>query len=134
LRLRREHPVFRRQRFFSGRLDPAGGRRDVGWFGPWGEEMDHAAWHDSATRTLGMFLAGERTGRREASGEPVHGESFLLWLHAGSAPITVTLPGPPWAMAYTVVLDTSESLRVRHYAACNEMELPARSAVLLKAE
>ncbi len=134
LQIRRDHPVFRRQRFFSGRLDPAGGRRDVGWFGPWGEEMDHPAWHNSAARTLGMFLAGEHTGRSAPGGEPVHDESFMLWLHAGAEPVTVTLPGPPWAMAYSVVLDTSSSLRVRHFAACEEMELPARSAVLLRAE
>ena len=81
-----------------------------------------------------MFLAGEHTGRSAPGGEPVHDESFMLWLHAGAEPVTVTLPGPPWAMAYSVVLDTSSSLRVRHFAACEEMELPARSAVLLRAE
>ncbi|HZC26690.1 MAG TPA: glycogen debranching protein GlgX [Actinopolymorphaceae bacterium] len=134
LRIRREHPVFRRERFFSGQLDPAGGRRDVGWFGPWGEEMDDAAWHDSSARTLGMFLAGERTGRRTLAGEPIHDESFLLWLHAGTDPVNVTLPGPPWAMAYSVLLDSSDSVSPHHLAACEELELPPRCAVLLRAE
>jgi isoamylase len=134
LRIRREHPVFRRSTFFSGALDPAGGRRDVGWFGPWGEEMDDAAWHDSSLRTLGMFLAGERTGRRTAAGEPVHDDSFLLWLHAGEEAVKVNLPGPPWALAYSVIVDSSDSVVPRHLAGHEELELPPHCAVLLRAE
>ncbi len=134
LRIRREHPVFRRAHFFSGQLDPAGRRRDVGWFGPWGEEMDDAAWHDSSTQTLGMFLAGERTRLVAPDGEAVRDESFLLWLHAGAEPVKATLPGPPWAMAYAVLLDTSESIEASHYAACAELVIPPRTVVLLRAE
>ncbi|MBM7790432.1 glycogen debranching protein GlgX [Tenggerimyces flavus] len=131
LRLRREHPVFRRPRFFSGRLDGDEGRRDVGWFGPWGREMDHEAWHDPHLLTLGMFFAGDRTGRRLPNGEPVQDDSFLLWLHAGPAPIEAVLPSRPWADEYEVVLDTSEELTATHGRAGERLTLPARSVVLL---
>ncbi|MFD2079685.1 glycogen operon protein [Actinopolymorpha cephalotaxi] len=133
LRIRREHQVFRRPHFFHGRLDPAGGRRDVGWFAPWGEEMDDEAWHDSSLRTLGMFLAGEHTARTAPSGEPVRDDSFLLWLHGGDAPVDVTLPGPPWAMAYSVVLDTSDSLGTDQVTAGEHLRLAPHTAVVLRA-
>ncbi len=48
IRLRREHPVFRRRRFFAGSADH-GGESDLGdiaWFTPSGEHMDEPAWHD----------------------------------------------------------------------------------------
>jgi glycogen operon protein len=133
LRLRRKHPVFRRQRFFSGRLGGDHGRRDVGWFGPWGREMDHEAWHDRHLLTLGMFFAGDRTGRRTPSGEPVLDDSFLLWLHAGAKPIDVVLPHRPWAGTYELVLDTSEEMTTTAARAGEQLRLPARSVVLLRA-
>jgi len=133
LRLRREHPVFRRTQFFTGQADPQSGRRDVGWFAPWGAEMDDAAWHDSSLRTLGMFLAGEHVGRHAATGEPLD-DSFLLWLHAGHEPIDVRLPGPPWAQAYTVVVDSSESRVKRQLTAGDNLTLPPRTATLLRAQ
>ncbi|WP_020574713.1 glycogen debranching protein GlgX [Actinopolymorpha alba] len=134
LRIRRDHPVLRRTQFFSGRLDPAGKRRDVGWFAPWGEEMDDTAWHDSSLRTLGMFLAGDHTGRRAPSGESVRDDSFLLWLNASAEPVNVTLPGSPWAAGYSVVLDTSGSLTPGNHGAGERLELPDHCAVLLRAE
>ncbi|WP_192754655.1 glycogen debranching protein GlgX [Actinopolymorpha pittospori] len=134
LRLRRDHPVFRRLQFFSGRLDPSGGRRDVGWFSPRGREMDDAAWHDSSLRTLGMFLAGERTARRAPSGEPVLDESFLLWLHGGDRAVNVTLPGTPWASAYALVLDTSETVTTHRAGAGDRLRIPPHTAVLLRAD
>ena len=45
-RLRAEHPVFRRRRFFAGSADH-GGESDLGdiaWFEPDGEHMDEEAW------------------------------------------------------------------------------------------
>jgi isoamylase len=134
LRIRREHPVFRRTHFFTGRLDESGRRRDVGWFGPWGGEMDEAAWHDPNARTLGMFLAGERVARQSEDGHPIHDDSFLLWLHAGAESVKVTLPGPPWALEYSVIFDTSASVPPRRYAAGTELELPGRCVVLLRAD
>jgi isoamylase len=81
-----------------------------------------------------MFLAGERTGRRTVAGEPIHDESFLLWLHAGGEAVKVSLPGPPWALAYSVIVDSSDSVVPRHLAGYEELQLPPHCAVLLRAE
>ena len=44
--LRREHPVFRRRRFFAGSADHGGESElgDIAWFEPGGEQMDEEAW------------------------------------------------------------------------------------------
>jgi glycogen operon protein len=72
--------------------------------------------------------------RRSEDGRATHDDSFLLWLHAGADPVKVTLPGPPWALEYSVVFDTSALVPPRRYDAGAELELPGRCVVLLRAD
>jgi isoamylase len=44
LALRRDNPALRRSRFFDGEADEDG-HRDIAWFTPQGEPMEHEAWH-----------------------------------------------------------------------------------------
>ena len=59
--LRREHPVFRRRRFFAGSADHGGQSElgDIAWFQPCGEPMDETAWADGEARSLMVFLNGQ---------------------------------------------------------------------------
>ncbi|WP_235558266.1 glycogen debranching protein GlgX, partial [Sphaerimonospora mesophila] len=52
--LRRGHPVFRRRRFFRGRV--RGGVRDIVWLTPAGEEMTDADWDTGYAKSLAVFL------------------------------------------------------------------------------
>jgi isoamylase len=134
--LRREHPVFRRQSFFTGRPAVPGGRPDVGWFGPEGQELVQRYWLDPGLRTLGMFLSGDAIRGRDARGRPLRDESFLLLLHAGPERTAFRLPGTPWAGAYEVVLDTDTrggGDRLRGYRAGGAVAMRGRTALLLRA-
>ena len=57
LRLRREHPALRADRFFVGAPDPRRGdpRPDLDWRTAEGEPLSHARWHDPGVRTLQMI-------------------------------------------------------------------------------
>ncbi|WP_435837917.1 glycogen debranching protein GlgX [Streptantibioticus parmotrematis] len=103
--LRRAHPVLRRAEFFSGRPTPRG-VRDLAWFRPDGREMAEGDWFTPST-TMGMYLSGRDLPGRDPRGRRVRDASFLAVLHAGAEPVPFTLPGPPWASAYDVVVDTS---------------------------
>ncbi|ABK52454.1 isoamylase [Acidothermus cellulolyticus 11B] len=105
--LRRRHPVFRQRSFFTGTALSGDGVKDLAWFAPDGSEFAPSDWFDSQARTLGMYLSGTTLRQRDARGRPLRDDSFLLVLHAGLEGTTFTLPGPPWADAYTVVLDTT---------------------------
>ncbi|WP_165368065.1 glycogen debranching protein GlgX [Phytoactinopolyspora endophytica] len=142
LALRARHPVFRQRRFFEGRPIRPGGRKDIGWFAPSGEEMDEADWHDESRRTLGMFLSGDGIRSRGEHGERITDDSFLLWLHSGADDIDVVLPGSPWATRYDVVIDTTDdgsghdasTIRANTtYPAGATVALPSRSCLLLRA-
>ncbi|MFE4061943.1 glycogen debranching protein GlgX [Streptomyces sp. NPDC059096] len=108
LALRRAHPVLRRRAFFSGRRQAPDGLRDLAWFTPYGAEMTEADWYAPAS-TLGLFLSGRDIPGRDALGEKITDDSFLTVLHAGARPVDFTLPGPPWAGAYELVVDTART-------------------------
>ncbi|WP_435866230.1 glycogen debranching protein GlgX [Streptomyces xinghaiensis] len=133
--LRRTHPVLRRRAFFSGRPQAPDGLRDLAWFTPEGREMAEADWHAPAA-TLGMYLSGRDIPGRDERGGPVTDDSFLAVLHAHHEPLSFTLPGPPWAERYELLVDTSredqsEPPGTRHPAGSG-LTLPPRSVQLFR--
>jgi len=131
--LRRAHPVLRRRAFFSGRAYGPEGLRDLAWFTGSGEEMTEPDWYALST-TLGMYLSGRDIPQRDARGEPVLDDSFLVVLHAGHQPGEFRLPGPPWGRAYELVVDTArEEQRTGPgtvHPAGEAVELPPRSVLV----
>ena len=57
--LRRDHPVFRRRRWFHGR--PLHGKDivDVAWFRPDGTEMEESDWESGFAKSIAVFLNGD---------------------------------------------------------------------------
>ncbi len=104
LELRRQHPVFRRHRFFHGRTTRCSGLPDIGWFDSAGHEMTVADWGDRP-RALGMFLNGEELPEQGGGGGLVD-DSFLLILN-GPAGVRFRLPDARWATALEMVLHTA---------------------------
>ncbi|NGO74955.1 glycogen debranching protein GlgX [Streptomyces sp. YC504] len=110
-RLRREHPVFRRRRFFHGRTveEPTGSQgelTDIAWFTPAGEVMRQRDWDRSHARALSVFLNGNAISEPGARGERIQDDSFLLMFNAAPEPVEFVVPlnhGRQWQ----VVLDTS---------------------------
>lgn len=116
LRLRRDHPVLRQRYFFAGTPLQDGGRKDIAWLRPDGEEMTWESWADSGLRTLGVFLAGDAMRARTPAGEPVTDTSYLMWLHAGDQPVEVRMPKETDG-DYATVLRTDQPLTLEAAAA-----------------
>ncbi|MGR6965678.1 glycogen debranching protein GlgX [Geodermatophilus sp. URMC 61] len=107
VRLRRESPVLRQEAFFEGHeVADTGGTRDLAWFAPGGAQLDTGDWFDNDLQTIGMYLDGRGIRHRDPRGRPVQDDSYLVQLHAGAEPVTVHLPGPPWADGYEFVVST----------------------------
>ena len=102
IRIRREHPVFRRATFLSGRETRGSGLPDVWWFRPDGRRMTQRDWRRQDAFALGAFLNGDEIASRTPHGEEIVDDSFLLLFNAHSEPVTFTLPtrrfGPYWAV------------------------------------
>jgi glycogen operon protein len=134
--LRREHPTFRRRRFFTGTTVRTGdGTRlnDIVWLDVDATPMEGDDWHAGGGATIGMYLNGDGIPGLDPSGNPIQDHHFLLYFHAGPDPITVTLPAEEYAASWDVVIDTgAEAPETAPRAAGSTLELTGRSVVVLR--
>jgi isoamylase len=133
LTLRREHPVFRRRRFFEG-VPIHGSVSDITWFRPDGEEMDQDDWHSSDSGVIQVFLNGDGIPTPDARGETILDDSFLLLFNAGGDAVDFVLPADKWGQQWTAELDTAtpEEATTDPIAAGAKVSLEGRSTLILR--
>jgi glycogen operon protein len=91
-RLRRENPVFRRRRFFSGGLAPRASVKDVSWLRSDGGELSDEDWADPNLRVLGVLIPGRASDEVDERGRPMLGETLLLLVNGGPRSRLFQLP------------------------------------------
>ncbi|KMS77518.1 glycogen debranching protein, partial [Streptomyces leeuwenhoekii] len=106
--MRRDHPVFRRRRFFHGRAVEGthDDLSDIAWFTPEGREMTQRDWTSAQASALTVFLNGNAISEPGPRGERITDDSFLLMFNASPKPLDFVAPvdhGRQWQ----VVVDTS---------------------------
>ena len=106
IRLRREHPSFRRRDFFQGRPLRGGGVKDIFWLRPDGAEMSDHEWEREHARSLAVYLAGEGLNEVDRCGRAVRDDDFLMLFNAHHEDIDFVLPALP-GEAWRCVLDTA---------------------------
>jgi glycogen operon protein len=108
LELRRNHPVFRRRRFFEGKSARGVEFADIAWLTPDGQLMSDEHWTSGFAKSLQIVLNGQGITSTDDRGQVVTDQSFLLLYNAHHEPLEFIAPpeGPfgPWV----VVLDTTE--------------------------
>ena len=107
--LRRDHPVFRRRRFFDGLPVGRRGRKglpDIAWLRPDGSQMTKQDWGSGFGRAVAVFLNGQGIADRDGRGERVVDDSFVLCFSAHHEHIQFMLPPASYGRNWQVVLDT----------------------------
>ncbi|HEY4375704.1 MAG TPA: hypothetical protein VGM93_01035, partial [Acidimicrobiales bacterium] len=130
--LRRDHEVFRRQRFLDGT-----GRQlpDASWFRPDGRRMTNAEWNDPEHRTLGLFLNGQEMPDRGHHGEQIVDDSFLVLVNGHFEDVAFTLPSTRYGRRWTLELSTADPSAPAgawNAAARAAVTAPARSVTVLR--
>ena len=135
IHLRKDHPVFRRPKFFQGRRIRGSEIKDVMWFNPGGNEMSDEEWSSPFVRCLGMLLSGDTADVVNFEGEPIRDDTFLLLINSHFEPIQFVLPGQEH-LGWELFLDTTNEdgfLReARGFASGDDVDLAERSARLLR--
>ena len=132
--LRRQHPIFRRRRFFEGRALQGGETKDIAWLTPEGTEMTEQEWTNGFARCLGVYLAGELLGETDSRGAPVTDDDFIVLFNAHDGAIPFTLPARD-GFGWIVLVDTARDdglLAEGTYQSAAVYPLEARSLVLLQ--
>ncbi|WP_238782721.1 glycogen debranching protein GlgX [Streptomyces monomycini] len=136
--LRRDHPVFRRRRFFHGR--PMEGTHDdlsdIAWFTAEGEEMRQRDWQAAHAKSLTVFLNGSAITEPGPRGERITDDSFLLMFNAHAHEREFTVPvdhGRQWQAvvdtAHPEVVADGGGLKAQ---AGDHLTLPGRSMMVLQ--
>ena len=136
---RREHPIFRRRRFFRGRPDDGDSPTDIAWLTPSGREMAGQDWDTPYARAMMVFLNGDAITEPGPRGEPVRDDTFLILFSAHHEPVTFTLPGPKFGGRWAVTFDTAagqagEAVETggSRYRAGGQIVLPGHSMMVLR--
>ena len=105
--LRRDHPVFRRRRFFRGRRPGASSSfpGDIVWLTPAGREVAENDWRDGG-KSLAVFLNGDKISEPDPRGERITDDRFLLLFNAEAETVSFNLPGVRYGREWEVVIDT----------------------------
>ncbi len=131
--LRRNHPVFRRRRFFRGRPQaPTDEEGDLVWLTPTGEEMTQQDWGASYANSLAVFLNGDAISEPDPRGEKISDARFLLLFNAHSNPLTFTLPDATFAAGWEVVADTALANTGSVHTPKSQIEVCDRTVVVLR--
>ncbi|MEE8600872.1 glycogen debranching protein GlgX [Euzebya tangerina] len=104
---RREHPVFRRRRWFEGRDIRGMGHSDIGWFRPDGKEMSDEDWSSMLARSLAVFLSGHGIHTAGPHGEPIVDDDMLIIFNADPEDVTFKVPADLRG-GWRVVVDTAK--------------------------
>jgi glycogen operon protein len=109
--IRQSNAVLRRRHFFRGQSVGENGIKDLSWVHAGGAEMTEADWRDAGNHALGMLIDGDATDETDARGRPIKGDTLLLLLNGGGAPMQFRLPpqearGQWVALVHTALLHT----------------------------
>jgi isoamylase len=107
LKLRAEHPVFRRSTFFLGDLVDDSNVKDIVWLTPDGRELNDGDWNRSFNRCVGVRYAATAEMDFKTYARRLDPHSFLLLMNAGEEPINFLLPGVPFDKRWHWILDTT---------------------------
>ena len=135
IRLRRDHPVFRRPKFFQGRRIRGSEIKDVMWFNPGGNEMSEEEWGSPFVRCLGMLLSGDTNDVLSFEGEPVRDDTFLLLINAHYEPRSFVLPGEErleWEMILDSTIEEGFLQRPKKFASGDDIDLGDRASCLFR--
>ncbi|MHB1802763.1 MAG: glycogen debranching protein GlgX [Actinomycetes bacterium] len=113
-RLRHDHPVLHRRRFFAGASVP--GRPgedeplgDIAWLTPSAEPMTEDDWNTGYAKSLAVFLNGEAIDEPGLRGEHLVDDSFLVIFNAGEDEVEFTIPDWRYGTTWSVVVDTADA-------------------------
>ncbi|WP_432886712.1 glycogen debranching protein GlgX [Kribbella sp. CA-245084] len=133
VRLRNNHPVLRRRRFFHGDTG-VDGLGDLVWFTPKGTEMQNGDWQQNDARSIAVFLNGDAISEPDPRGEPVVDDSFLVLMNSNYEPVDFLLPPEEYGESWTVAVDTASATggaSDEPHPAGNTVQLEARSTLVL---
>ena len=104
IRIRREHPVFRRRTWLNGETVAESERSDAAWYNTDGTEMESEDWNRGYAKSVAVYLNGRAIPSTDSMGEQVVDDSFLVLFNAHSGRVHFTMPDDLAGLRWEIVL------------------------------
>lgn len=135
-RLRREHPTFRRRRFFDGRpvrREEGAPIPDIVWARPDGTQMQPEDWDSGFGKAVAVFLNGDGIRERDRRGETISDHHFIVLFNAGDDDVEFRIPEVEFSPKWDVVVDTAgQHANTEPVEPGSSLSLPGRSLMVLR--
>lgn len=105
---RRQHPTFRRRKWFQGRSIRGSEIGDISWYNPDGGEMTEDQWNTGFAKAVGIFLNGDAIATAGKWGERVMDDSFLLFFNAHYEMLEFAIPPSLQKSSWFTIIDTTQ--------------------------
>jgi isoamylase len=107
IKLRADHPVFRRSSFFLGDRTEERDIKDIIWLSPAGREMTQSDWNAPQNRCLGVRYAATSEMDTETYTRRLDPHAFLLLTNAGRQNVAFVLPDTGADRTWSRLIDTA---------------------------
>jgi glycogen operon protein len=134
VKFRKDHPAFRRRRFFEGKPLRTGEQiRDIAWLNPSGTETTQEDW-GPGFKCVAVFLHGDALPSPNDRGERVTDDSFLMCFNAHDNVVDFVIPDGDYANAWAGAIDTADPRGVStlEITAGEKISLDPRSLLVLR--
>ncbi len=134
IKFRKEHPVFRRRKWYQGR-SIRGSVDDIAWFRPDAKVMSDEDWSNGFAKSLAVFLNGEVIPTPDQFGRRIIDSSFYLIFNPHWEPVNFVLPpekwGKNWRFEFSTALTQSKNGNTLNHPAGSELMAEPRSLIVL---
>ena len=135
IKIRKDHAVLRRRKFFQGRRIRGKDVLDITWLDPSGREMADDTWNSPGVRCLGVRLNGDAIDEIDERGERIVGATLVMLLNAGDKAIPFVLPATAAVERWVTLLDTADPWQPpRTLRGAERYQLQSRSMAVLRLE
>jgi glycogen operon protein len=99
IEIRKQHPVFTRAEFYTGRDNNKNRRNDIDWFNNLGEPMDWSV----STNALAVYIDGQEVALTHGT----HDDDFYIMFNSSAKRLSFVIPDPPEGRCWSRVVDTA---------------------------
>ncbi len=133
IRLRKQHPVFCRRKWFKGVPIKETNVEDIAWYLPEGGQMQDSHWAADYAKSLAIWLNGKALREVDEHAGKIVDNNFYIIFNGHYEKLDFKLPPAKYGCCWAKVLDTSTDAKEdTKYEAESNLTVGGRSIVLLQ--